>query len=45
MVMSNGANEIILPPGDPVNPYAMARILVIAGIKEADFRELLRGIH
>jgi hypothetical protein len=41
VVMTNGTRQLIIPCHDPVNAYAMARIIGIAGLEEEEFRKLL----
>lgn len=41
IVMTNGSRKILIPRDDPVNPYTMATIIGLAGLKEEEFRKLL----
>ena len=41
ITMTNGSRQLIIPRNDPVNPFAMATIIGIAGLEETEFRKLL----
>jgi hypothetical protein len=41
IVMTNGTRQLIIPRHDPVNAFAMARIIGIAGLEEEEFLKLL----
>jgi hypothetical protein len=41
IVMTDGTRQLLIPADDPVNGFAMANIIRIAGLKEAEFRALL----
>jgi hypothetical protein len=41
VVLANGTRQILIPRDDPVNGFAMATIIKLAGLTEEEFRKLL----
>ena len=41
IVMSNGVTRLIIPRGNPVDPYTMGSIARDAGLNPEEFRRLL----
>ncbi|HTL29524.1 MAG TPA: type II toxin-antitoxin system HicA family toxin [Tepidisphaeraceae bacterium] len=41
IIMSNGKNTVVIPRANPINAFALGRIVVDAGLTIEEFKKLL----